>query len=783
MSDNNYQEAIKNNKLFDGIPPENLKIPFNTEQIIKKKEGEIIFQKGDESKSSFLILSGKVKVKVYIENKSVKLNKVSKDFFGDIEVLEDTYRRSAAVANTDCVLYSLSKSDLRAFLANNPEVNDNIIAFNKVDIPELLITIHPSFLSKDTDKLYVSAVPEAIPETEDVEIEEKLIDDTIVAADGLSGVPEETSGDVDDIVDEPEIEKSIGNLTEEPIETIGNDATEYHETLSESPEVVNAESENNDELISEENEEVKQEETIPTEEDIDLPDEVSIESGSDVKETVEDEIIPIDEINSDFINGQIDITDSEKYASTESDHLINDEMKNELAEIKIEEKTETEFSADHLPDSNEEERTAWINLTTDKREKDLLSGITEEEKIRYEAEQEKLKYDDTELNSARILNAVLKINSSLDEQVLHANIVREAVKLTEAQAGTLYIFDNVKNLLLTEMRTEDGFIEISFPAGSGLTGLAAETGEIINVREPIKDFRFSEDIDGIQGIVSSSLICIPIPNEKRETIAVLCLANSSSGKFMLSDEETILSLVPHISQTLLRLANFHDVLDKSKNTYLSTFTKFVTENIQTPVLTMKYYAAQIKKKNVPSEIKTILNVLMDQADSVVNFLHSSLAYTENTNPLEIEEYALQEIIDSTLGLLAEYVESRNVSLYKKVESSIRVKVDKNAFYQACLQIAKNACDSMGESGNIYITAKRSGDIINIEFRDTGPGIPDEIKSEIFRPFKSFFKENGTGLGLTIAQKIIRDHGGELTVESSPGQGAIFTISLPSFDQI
>jgi len=140
-------------------------------------------------------------------------------------------------------------------------------------------------------------------------------------------------------------------------------------------------------------------------------------------------------------------------------------------------------------------------------------------------------------------------------------------------------------------------------------------------------------------------------------------------------------------------------------------------------------------------------------------------------------------MDDTLGLLAEYVESRNVGLYKKVESNINVKLDKKAFYQACHQIAKNACDAMGESGNIYITAKQSGDLVNIEFRDTGPGIPDDIKPQIFKPFKSFKKENGTGLGLTIAQRIVRDHGGELTVESSPEQGATFIISLPVFDEI
>ena len=66
---------------------------------------------------------------------------------------------------------------------------------------------------------------------------------------------------------------------------------------------------------------------------------------------------------------------------------------------------------------------------------------------------------------------------------------------------------------------------------------------------------------------------------------------------------------------------------------MSTLTSFITDNIQTPVLTMKYYAGQIKKKNVSQDIKTVLSVLMDEADSVVDFLHSTLAFTENTNPI------------------------------------------------------------------------------------------------------------------------------------------------------
>jgi len=61
--------------------------------------------------------------------------------------------------------------------------------------------------------------------------------------------------------------------------------------------------------------------------------------------------------------------------------------------------------------------------------------------------------------------------------------------------------------------------------------------------------------------------------------------------------------------------------------------------------------------------------------------------------------------------------------------------------------------------------------------DTGPGIPEELRGKIFEPFFST-KEEGIGLGLPIAQRIVEEHGGEIRVESSAGKGTVFIVSLP-----
>ena len=786
MSDNNYQEVIKNNKLFDGIPPQNLNFHFRNEQIIRRKEGEIIFQKGDESSNTFLVVAGRVKIKVYIENKSVKLNKSINDFFGEIEVLEDTYRRSAAVANTDCILYSLNKGDLRTFMEEYQEVNDNIIAYNKVEIPELQISINDDILKNDTDKLYVTPLPEEkVPDESyeaSQEVEEEMIDTVEEESDAAAEEEYETGASVEEqlaemldneMTIEPEAEESeiVSDLSEESDIEKTNNTSELSEDEAEDKITGSADlvEDFNAEHMMPEN---SSSELVP-DEDVELnPDLSDTESDAEEEETPD---------TAEDISEETDNTD---IVSEDSDYAENI-VKAEEGEIEKEEPVSQTFSEPESgePEIEGEKDKEWMNLNSQVEEIEIHDQVSEEEKIRYEAEDKKLKYDDTEVSTVIVLNAVKRINSSLDKHTVYSNIVHEAVKLTEAQAGALFRVDPFKKILVTEKETEDGFSDVSYSMSDGLTGLAAETGEMINVREPIKDFRYSEDIDSILGIVSLSMLCVPVKNDDGVTIAVISLANSSSGKFSIYDEEKMTQLVPHIAQTLQFINGLGRLLDENKDVYLSTLTRFIADNIQTPVLTMKYYAGQIKKKHIPQDVRTVLNVLMDQADSVVDFLDSTLAFTENRNSLKIEKFSLQEVMDDALGLLAEYVESRNVGLYKKVESKISVKLDKKAFYQACHQIAKNACDAMGESGNIYITAKQSGDLVNIEFRDTGPGIPESVIEKIFQPFKSFNKEKGTGLGLTIARKIIRDHGGELTVESNPERGATFIISLPVFDDV
>ena len=99
--------------------------------------------------------------------------------------------------------------------------------------------------------------------------------------------------------------------------------------------------------------------------------------------------------------------------------------------------------------------------------------------------------------------------------------------------------------------------------------------------------------------------------------------------------------------------------------------------------------------------------------------------------------------------------------------------------QAVLNLAVNAVEAMGEGGRLTIATRpgAGGGAVEIEVRDTGPGIPAGNLERIFKPFFST-KALGTGLGLPLVARVVAAHGGRVTVESEIGRGTTFHVSLP-----
>jgi signal transduction histidine kinase len=105
--------------------------------------------------------------------------------------------------------------------------------------------------------------------------------------------------------------------------------------------------------------------------------------------------------------------------------------------------------------------------------------------------------------------------------------------------------------------------------------------------------------------------------------------------------------------------------------------------------------------------------------------------------------------------------------------------DAKKLERALYNLLLNACEAVSaSSGRIEVDLQAVADGAEIRVSDNGRGIPELIRDRLFQPFVSSGKENGTGLGLTVVQKIVQDHGGDVAVERTSGQGTVFKVVLP-----
>jgi len=159
-----------------------------------------------------------------------------------------------------------------------------------------------------------------------------------------------------------------------------------------------------------------------------------------------------------------------------------------------------------------------------------------------------------------------------------------------------------------------------------------------------------------------------------------------------------------------------------------------------------------------------------------------LAFSRQSK-ITIKNRSIIDIIDKTLDLIAHDLEIKGIQLRKNISPDLpKVQCDFQQIQQALLNLIYNASDAMLDGGTLTITTQRkagSERFLDVKVSDTGCGITEEDKEKIFDPFFTTKAEGkGVGLGLSVVYGIITRHNGTIGVESKPGKGSTFTVSLP-----
>jgi signal transduction histidine kinase len=371
--------------------------------------------------------------------------------------------------------------------------------------------------------------------------------------------------------------------------------------------------------------------------------------------------------------------------------------------------------------------------------------------------------------------------------------LKDMMFVLNASCGSLFLFDSVHEELVLDSFHNSGSLNLQGlrkRLGEGISGKVVATKVPVLVQNIDQDARFRNN--GFSHYRTKSFISIPLFTS-RGLVGLINLADKSSEEsFSENDFKFAVSMSKYACLTIDSLCSSaglkqeKETLNKQKSLLekyasMGKLAAGIVHEINNPLDGVIRYTniliTQLENNSIAreylSEVKKGLNRIANITKTLLEFSHQ----VNSHSPHNKKYVNVHELIDESLDVLKARLNG-SIQVEKKYKEGVSRIMDFGLQY-VFINIIKNAFDAMPKEGKLEISTDIKDSEIHISFRDTGPGMPSDVKTRIFEPFfttKSIDK--GAGLGLAICGEIINKYEGRIEVQSSVGQGSTFTVLIP-----
>ena len=242
-------------------------------------------------------------------------------------------------------------------------------------------------------------------------------------------------------------------------------------------------------------------------------------------------------------------------------------------------------------------------------------------------------------------------------------------------------------------------------------------------------------------------------------------------------DEQILLLIQDVTD--IRRAE-EQMIQSEKLSALARLSAGVAHEIGNPLTSISSYVQILEEGEYDEFTSEALKTISRQINRIALIVRQMSSFTK-VKETDVRAQDVYAIIDRTLQLIRYDRRMKNVDIVKDIPESVpKVMVNGDQLEQVFINIVLNSGDAMSGEGRLEVRVKPNGKFLEVDFSDSGPGIPPDRIERIFDPFYTT-KENGTGLGLSVSYTIVRSFGGSITASSKPGEGSIFRVRLPIYE--
>ncbi len=397
----------------------------------------------------------------------------------------------------------------------------------------------------------------------------------------------------------------------------------------------------------------------------------------------------------------------------------------------------------------------------------------------------------------RIAKISQTLNSTLDLDMLLRSITQVATELTNTEACSILLYDNdtgeLKFIPATASTVAEKLTGIPVPIDDSIAGWVFKKGRPMLIRDVTADPRWNKQVDEVSKFRTRSILGVPL-KIKQQTIGVLELLNKQDELgFTQDDIQIATTLASQVAVAIENARLWRDLqkayeelseLDRLK----SDFVNLASHELRTPLAVILGYASFLRDE-VSGQASQQLEIVLSSAiklrnliDDMTNLRHIKTRQIE----LSVEIFSMRELVQDVLAEFKSLMRAKSLRLktaFLNGDDPVKIEADRQKIYLVIANLISNAIKFTPENGAIFVGLARKGQQITIRVADTGIGIDEQQQNKIFEDFYQIEPSmtrrfEGLGIGLSIVKGMVEIHHGHITVESVPGKGSQFTVTLP-----
>jgi signal transduction histidine kinase len=224
------------------------------------------------------------------------------------------------------------------------------------------------------------------------------------------------------------------------------------------------------------------------------------------------------------------------------------------------------------------------------------------------------------------------------------------------------------------------------------------------------------------------------------------------------------------------------LLRSERLTVLGTMLSSIVHDLKNPMAAITSSVSYLEQKAPDAFTKSAAQIIKSSADRVILLTEELLDFARGTARLRPTWTTSARLLDLLETEILEQIRRTAISVEVENRTKESFWIDEMRVTRCLANVVKNAREAMRDRGKLRLEFEDRDSGLLISVADSGPGIPEGIRGQVFEPFMTYEKRTGTGLGLSIAKSCVDGHEGKISFETRPGVGTTFSIWLPKQSQ-